>query len=380
MLMFPCRFIRPGDAGLCHGSSSKISPLSFFPFLLLHGFLISPGKSCSFELNLLIRQIIISLMLQLTILGYIWLALRFLDTINRVKTKGWENQMRIYLIQKAAEHRPIIRFVLIEFQEAQSFFMISIQIASIYVMSRRPELYGAVTLAQLTINKTMTKFICLEAIVFITFGLWLVHKADMKSWYIIFCSTLTVILSIVTFHMSSHWKVMPANLSVTQDNGGLYECGRHPPPLVWCGHPVIDNSEYLWTIGIFVTSILLFCYLFCHVLLAMLQVGPWARRNLRDSNYEWCWTVYSCINRPLYTSGWIGLTFNICVELLLVAIIGLSTTALMGSSYINLTDWNFGQVIAVSIWAPVIVKYLYWSLCKLQSFFLSVFLIITNYF
>ena len=306
-------------------------------------------------------------MLQLTILGYIWVALRLLDAISRIK-RIWESQMRMHLIQKITEHRPVIQFILIEFQEAQSSFLLAIQVASIYVMSKKPELFGAVNLLQHTANKITTRSICLEAIAFVTFGFWL-HKTDMKSWYILFCSTLTVILSIITFHISIYWTVIPANLSLPQDGGGLYECGHHPPPLVWCAYWVNDNSGVPFVIGSFVTSISLFFYLFCQTLLVQLKVGPWARQNLRDSKHEWRRAVYYCINGFLPTSGWIRLTFNICVELMLLAIIGLSTMKLFQPFYINLTDWNFGQVIAVSIWAPVIVKYFYWSLCKLCSFF-----------
>ena len=340
------------------------NPHSSFPFFYYMRFVISPGKSCSFVLNLLNRQIIISFILQLIILGYICLALRFLGSIIRIKRKNPENQMRMYLIQKAAEHRPVIRFVLVEFQEAQSFLMISIQIASIYVMSKKPELYGAVSFSQLMINISITKSICLEAIAFVTFGLWLVHKTDMKSWYILFCSTLTVILSIVTFHLSSHWKVIPANLSLPQENS-LYECGHHPPPLIWCGNLTLEDRGNSFIIGFFATCIILFCYLFCHKLIVLLQVGSWSRQNPRDSNYQWCRTVYCYIDGLPHNSRWIKLSFDICVELTLITIIGFFTVKLISSVYDNLTDWNLGQVIAVTIWAPVIVKYLYWSLCKL---------------
>ena len=305
-------------------------------------------------------------MLQLTILGYIWLALRFLETISRIERKNWENQLGMYLIQKAAEHRPVIRFVLIEFQEAQSFLMISIQIASLYVMLRRPELYGAVSIGQLIINKTMTRSISLEAIVFITFGLWLVHKADMKSWYILFCSTLTVILSMITFHMSDHWKVLPTDLSLPQGNGDLYECGHHPPPLIWCGNWEYNDSENPFIKGVFVISIPLFCSLFCHALLELLQFGPWTRLNLRDSDDEWRLAVYYCISGLYPTSSWIKVTLKICVELMLLTIISISSGMLFRPLFLDLTDWNLGQVIAMSIWAPVIIKYLYWSLCKLH--------------
>jgi hypothetical protein len=30
----------------------------------------------------------------------------------------------------------------------------------------------------------------------------------------------------------------------------------------------------------------------------------------------------------------------------------------------NLEAWSFGQILAMSIWFPVITKYIYWLICK----------------
>jgi hypothetical protein len=37
---------------------------------------------------------------------------------------------------------------------------------------------------------------------------------------------------------------------------------------------------------------------------------------------------------------------------------------------INWSSWSFGQILALTIWAPVISKYVYWTLCR-WSFYLN---------
>ncbi|EYE90496.1 uncharacterized protein EURHEDRAFT_406845 [Aspergillus ruber CBS 135680] len=36
--------------------------------------------------------------------------------------------------------------------------------------------------------------------------------------------------------------------------------------------------------------------------------------------------------------------------------------------YVDPNEWNLGQLITVTIWAPPIVKYLYWSLFGIESY------------
>lgn len=100
-------------------------------------------------------------------------------------------------------------------------FMIAIQLASILAMARSADLYGATNLNQLAENISVSGFVSIGAMVSITLGLWLVHTTNMNSWYTLFCSTITIFLSIATFHMSNHWPATPDCLSLPEDNGGL---------------------------------------------------------------------------------------------------------------------------------------------------------------
>lgn len=274
--------------------------------------------------------------------------------------------MRMYLINQ----RSVIRFFLVEFQETQCFFVIAIQIAFILSMSAGPELYGAASLYQLGMDIAMTRAVCIGSLVSVNFGLWLVQKTNIKSFYTLLCSSITVFLSIVTFHMASHWSPTPDKVALLEDNDALSKCGYHPPPLIWCGPSTYFLQDML-VFGLFVATVSLFCFTFCHALLELLQVGSLARRHLRDANSNWLQNVYHCINGLLSSlrrtrSNWkkIFKVLNFCVEAGLFIMGIWSTFIITDAVNLDASDWNFGQIIAVSIWAPPMFKYLYWSLCE----------------
>ena len=61
------------------------------------------------------------------------------------------------------------------------------------------------------------------------------------------------------------------------------------------------------------------------------------------------------------------MALGFCVEIVIISMTAVSMMATAWLNYVDSTDWNLGQLIAVTIWAPPIVKYLYWSLCESNS-------------
>lgn len=108
------------------------------------------------------------------------------------------------LKEEVAKHRLIVRFALVEFQEALCFFMIAIQIASILALTTSADFFDTGSFLQLARNTLTTRCVSLGANVSVTSGLWLLYKLDMKSWYTSLCSSIAVALSIVTFYVSSN--------------------------------------------------------------------------------------------------------------------------------------------------------------------------------
>lgn len=124
--------------------------------------------------------------------------------------------------------------------------MIAIQLASILAMARSAELYGTTNLNQLAENISVSEIVSIGAmVVYITLGFWLVHTTNMKPWYTLLRSTITIFLSIATSHMSNHWPAFSIArwFEFARRNSGLHECGNRPPPLVWCARRYNGESS-----------------------------------------------------------------------------------------------------------------------------------------
>lgn len=185
----------------------------------------------------------------------------------------------------------------------------------------------------------------------ITFGLWLLYRLDMESWYTLFCSSINVLLSIATFSMCSHWNLKPGSLALSENK--VFECGGQPPPLIWCAFE--DNYKSgKSTVEVTVPHAV---SLACFVLLALVQVSPWKRHadNKFSRTHQWGVTL-----RGLSVFIELGLVTMVILYPLIVLGLGILGIPVM----VDFSGWNFGQVNAVSIWAPVILKYFYWTICE----------------
>lgn len=122
----------------------------------------------------------------------------------------------------------------------------------------------------------------------------LVHTTNMKPWYTLLRSTITILLSIATSHMSNHWPAFSiARWSeFARRNSGLHECGNRPLPLVWCARRSNGESSVAE-----ISTSLVVISLSCHGLLVLIQVGPWAKQILLESNTKLYRTFQHFIDR-----------------------------------------------------------------------------------
>lgn len=304
---------------------------------------------------------------QLALVAIIWLYMRLhhrvIPAIGRFladdfyPVPGRGDQVFDYLKGKLDSHLPIVHYILVEFQEAQCFFMIAIQIASIFAVSGHANLYGASRLSELTLNVQITRGISPGGIVPITFGLWLIYEAHMRSWYILVFSTLSVSLSIATFYLSSHWEPgldhVPSPDNYDTD---LKECGFNSPPLIWCGSMQRLSSRSFDIV--FWMTILATCVF---AILVLVHVGQWVRDTWLDKSRHF--TDLSPKGEYILNGA------KLCIEYLLAALsIMYPVNCLSTNDFhwdLDFSKWQFGQVIALSIWIPVLCKYGYWTFCRI---------------
>jgi hypothetical protein len=205
----------------------------------------------------------------------------------------------------------------------------------------------------------------------VVLGLWTLQRSNMCSGWVFFLSTATMI----TAECALYSVFREPKVSDMTSLRGTFpaSCGQHPPPLRYCTLDQIENT--IIPVTAFVAVISPFC-LSLYGVTAIMFFWPHIEKLLlitADGRPRILQLVTTC--KELWSKTWFKvsrgiMTFLIEAAFLLVALIYISCFALMISSadmaIIDWTSWGFGQFIAVTTWASVICKYVYWSICELH--------------
>jgi hypothetical protein len=310
-------------------------------------------------------QVLLSFVMQSAILLYIYFAvliLKFIPAVTRC-VRRTKKTRSILQVQFGQHHFSVLKSMLVEFQEAQCFFMLSFQCAALIALAAGPQVFEATSLMQLSANISMAKSVAFMGILPITYGVWILHRVNLHSWYISLWSAITIVVSSVTLHLC---KVVPRadNLQQISTADRLDKCGYHPPPVIYCSSTYTSNFVIQDPFE-FIESILNYVCVGIYGLLLLKRLAPYPKRWFNRK--PWFQATYHRAHPWLVSKGvrFLTTTVAVLIELLLsffnVSYILLVTARNLPT--INLNSWSFGQIIAVTIWAPIISKYLYWALC-----------------
>lgn len=104
------------------------------------------------------------------------------------------------------------------------------------------------SLQQIYQNYTFLNEIALSGILPITFTLFNLYLISMVSWYLIFLSSLSIILSIATLAVVGHFSPSRSDLKVLEvvaSKGGPQECGGMQPHGMQTLAPILLRSQVL---------------------------------------------------------------------------------------------------------------------------------------
>ena len=149
------------------------------------------------------------------------------------------------LVHAKAKERalPRLAVALVEFQKAQCYFMIAVQIAALVTLSEG-RLQSA-NLQQLYNNWATVRVISASGLLPVTFNLLCLQSAGKKSWYLIFLSTITVVISAATLFRTGDFSPNNHDIAYLQAQaqaGGVSECGNHDPT-VYCLQRYLDERS-----------------------------------------------------------------------------------------------------------------------------------------
>ena len=247
--------------------------------------------------------------------------------------------------------RAALLSALVDFQKAQCFFMLTFQPAIIIAAQKGGLL--AKSWQEYFENDDKLGNIALAGFLPVTFVLFTLHKAGMRSLYVLFLSICTVVVAGVTSEITKKVVLKP-----TIDPLDSPRCGLdHRPYLICPGQTLGHNELSNWRLGYLV-------YTFCCVAIVILVVDiifPLTNEgHVVFQKYAERWNLWRMKS---------GLIKKIIVVFLVVWDLAFVSwlcyfVVLIGRRVKISNTWTLGQSVAVAIFVPSLIEYGYLALCK----------------
>ncbi|KAI4267838.1 MAG: hypothetical protein L6R35_006822 [Caloplaca aegaea] len=279
---------------------------------------------------------------------------------------------------------PNLISALFEFQKAQCFFMMAVQVAAIIIV--RGGGFESKNLQQLSNSYSAITLVAICGYLPVVFTLVNLHGAGKNSWYILLLSTVTVAISGGTAFNTRRFEPSPNDMaSLRKITGSWRSCGNKNPTTFCLSRRTVDPFGY--------GGGALHIFIFCLIILTFLTIDK-ARtsrmlavagdkfqtyRSLRTDSLKpskgRTLTQLTALSRVstiavqynnlddkrkrvlsnvLYGSVWIIFLVLYCRWIYL-----LSTWINTQSGVIGPSNWSFGQIVGITVWVPSLIQYIY---------------------
>ena len=171
--------------------------------------------------------------MQITLGLILYFAVTALSAERRLLHRQGESRNRI--LKRVDETIAILYTTIIEFQEAQSWFIIVNQIASLVGLNGKA-LFRATSFVQLNANTTYTYVMSSACTVLSAMGLVMVSLESSRSLYIHTLSTFAWVFAVYGWIHATMITSQPNfdDLDLPHSVKNMASCGGHPPPSVFC--------------------------------------------------------------------------------------------------------------------------------------------------
>ncbi len=260
---------------------------------------------------------------------------------------------------------------LMEFQEVQGFFIAAVQIATLatFHSSTAPSslsLESVSSIGEAVLNTQMVQVLAVNSVLPVLLVQILLQRAGMRSWYTLSITILVLALA-VPIRGSSLVPDFDALWAHFQQTAPVPACGGNPSPRAYCQQGVerVDSAVPLILLAIPVADITIL------FLLIDQAAWSWMPILLSRRRAEWEKALQTLAGRYARVRYFLGLMHGLvwaALQLLLVSCIFQHllylvdiTTGVGKGNY----EWTYGQLVSVTLWAPIAAKYVYCNVCKL---------------
>ena len=276
---------------------------------------------------------------------------------------------------------PPLESALVEFQKAQCFFMLAIQIAA--QIAVRTGSLGSDNLQGLYNNYTFIGNLSITGFLPITFILWCLHTAGMRSWFITGLSTCTVIASTVSLFTTGNFNPSQSdrnNLAAQRTN--IMECGYFNPTTYCLDFTNIQNAASLdsyasgGAILLFSLMILVFILLdqskilssqFSKRIIEHLSYTPTKKQDKYGISKRHFYRLNTNPHYGRFTQAIINFPYSFIISIFYLSfLLTFLAKFTFDTQRAQISpEWGFGQIVAITVWAAPLFEYLKLMIRKL---------------
>lgn len=265
--------------------------------------------------------------------------------------------------------------MLIDFHEAQCFFLIAVQIAVMFATTQGHRFHAGSTMFSLDQNRRSAYELARLGMYLVCLVQITLRRLKVDSTYTLLLSTLVTGLATATIASGLSRALMKDTLASLQEHNAVEECGAYGSLRFQCvGETVGDEADtYSSTTEQLQTSVS--SYISLALVWGIKMSREVAKRGIGrriEASHVWFRSA-SCHRTLIYLRAlvdvgmlaleiWLALSTAIAAAILL----GSMNDSVASSSQDGVSDnhgsrgsWNTGQVLAVLVWAPVLLRYAY---------------------
>ena len=279
------------------------------------------------------------------------------------------------------KHFPVVIAALVEFQKVQCYFLLAVMIAALVVLKTGTLLVS--NLQQISNNYSLMNLIATSGSLPVTFILFCLHCHGKRSWYLLTLSACTSIFAAATGIITRSLSPSMAEIGILSSiRSDIAQCGYFSP-MAYCYDPNTANRSFNGisndAFSIFSLLILLFLLIDQYLEHNRLSEHETSQNNPEQASQRFDIPFFSqllhdkrhlVISNPqsrLLFQGFLSIIW--CIYLVWFAF---SLQALWRFykpadpdrevPLINMSQWTFGQIVAIAIWAQPLIEYFYFTL------------------
>ena len=292
----------------------------------------------------------------------------------------------IELLHPLEQHKSNLITALVEFHKAQCYFASTIQITAL-ILYRQSHNYqndwynsNEPIFDKDLIDSDVLLLLATSASVPICVVLACITRYGRTSWYVIILSTITVLLATATMGSAaatflfennvngSPWEPNVNDTSIITPSCTIYASSGFVPPL--CGHsksklsknflPSGDTISNHWIWAVWANCIVWLLYCITEKLLGLKRYIPFlARTAARFRRSQFVVSLRGAYRKYQLWALVYVVPWSLCFAAQIILF------AVFVEHYFIPYDWTLGQIIAVVVWVPSVIEYIYIAFRKL---------------